>query len=93
MVAIETGYRRRNSFRVGRRSFVFATLARLAPNGKERATTAKPRRRMINYSRFMLKESPAILVGSKSPFFRFKSKDNPVLKYDAQLDNIVSVVV
>lgn len=41
----------------------------------------------------MLKESPAIFVGSKSPFFRFKSKDNPVLKYDAQLDNIVSVVV
>ncbi|CAL1292249.1 unnamed protein product [Larinioides sclopetarius] len=43
--------------------------------------------------RFMLKESPAILVGSKSPFFRFKSKGNTVLKYDTHVDNIISVFV
>ncbi|GBN94385.1 hypothetical protein AVEN_148053-1 [Araneus ventricosus] len=46
---METGYRKRNSFRVGRRSFEFAILAHLSPKGNECATAAKPKRRMINY--------------------------------------------
>ncbi|GBN47316.1 hypothetical protein AVEN_27352-1 [Araneus ventricosus] len=48
-VAVETVYRRRNPFRVGRRSSKVVTLAHLAPNGTECATPAKSRRRMINY--------------------------------------------
>ncbi|GBM51603.1 hypothetical protein AVEN_146255-1 [Araneus ventricosus] len=37
-VAIETGYRTGNPFRVGRSSFNVVTFAHLAPNGKELAT-------------------------------------------------------
>ncbi|GBM40570.1 hypothetical protein AVEN_240313-1 [Araneus ventricosus] len=44
-VAIETGYRAGNPFRVGRSSFKFVKLAHLAPNRKERTTAAKPKRR------------------------------------------------
>ncbi|GBN47057.1 hypothetical protein AVEN_197293-1 [Araneus ventricosus] len=45
---METGHRRRNPFRVDKRSFKFVTLAHFAPNGKERAAA---RRRMITYRR------------------------------------------
>ncbi|GBM59004.1 hypothetical protein AVEN_244383-1 [Araneus ventricosus] len=37
-VAIETGYRKKNPFLVGRSSFKCATLARLAPNGLSMVT-------------------------------------------------------
>ncbi|GBN89523.1 hypothetical protein AVEN_91921-1 [Araneus ventricosus] len=57
-VAIETGSPRRNPFQVGRSSLKFVTLARLAPIRKERATSAKPRRRRINYCSYRHKLAP-----------------------------------
>ncbi|GBM18702.1 hypothetical protein AVEN_8998-1 [Araneus ventricosus] len=49
-VAIGTGYRTGNPFRVGRSSFKIFTLADLAPNRNERPTVVRPRRRIIIYT-------------------------------------------
>ncbi|KAG8199789.1 hypothetical protein JTE90_000882 [Oedothorax gibbosus] len=38
--------------------------------------------------RFMLKDNPAVIVGSKSPFFKFKPRSAPVLKFDKHIGTL-----